>query len=61
MSTVQLQGLLKARDEVIRARKELDRARLHSTTYRGTLYSTDERQSEPAHGTFTYRGLTYTK
>ena len=60
MSTVQLMGLEAARNKMIRARKEFDRARLHDTVYRGVRYVEDHCPCE-THGTFVYRGQTYTK
>ena len=60
MSTVQVMGLVAARKNMTRARKELERARLQDTTYRGVHYAPQEPAAE-AHGTFVYRGQTYTK
>ena len=60
MTNVQLQGLLKARKELTRARKEYERAKLHETAYRGVVYSNESTPTE-THGSFIYRGNTYTK
>ena len=60
MSQIQLQGLLKARQDLKRARQEFDRAKLHSTAYRGLSYVA-ERQPQQTHGTFLYRGQSYSK
>jgi len=60
MSTVQVMGLESARRKMIRARKEYRRALLQDTTYRGVHYSAEHPMSE-VHGTFIYRGHTYTK
>jgi len=60
MSNVQLQGLLKARNELTRARKEYDRAKLHETAYRGVVYSNESTPTE-THGSYTYRGNSYIK
>ena len=60
MTQLQLQNLLRTREKLSKAKKENDRARLHSTTYRGILYSNDHAPKE-THGNFSYRGLKYTK
>jgi len=60
MTTVQVMGLEKARQEMIRARKEFERAKLHDTAYRGVHY-VPNRPCNEAHGTFVYRGHTYIK
>ena len=60
MTQLQLQHLLRTRNSLERAQKENARARLHSTTYRGVLY-TNEHQPKETHGEFSYRGLKYTK
>jgi len=53
-------GLEAARQKLIRARKEFERAKLHYTTYRGVSY-TPNQPCEENHGTFVYRGRTYVK
>ena len=60
MTTIEAKAIVKAREEVKRAKKELERAQLHETHYRGipTVYSWVRK---PVHGTFTYRGVAYTK
>lgn len=60
MSTVQVMGLEKARQEMIRARKEFERAKLQDTAYRGVHY-VPNRPCTGTHGTFVYRGHTYSK
>jgi len=60
MNQLQLQHLLLTRKILKRAQTENARAKLHSTTYRGVLYSKDHNPTK-VHGTFTYRGNTYTK
>jgi len=60
MTQLQLQHLLRTREELSAAKKENERARLHSTTYRGVLYSSNHSPTE-THGDFSYRGLKYTK
>ena len=49
-----------ARKQMARARKELEIAKINDTVYRGTRYSIHHEPSE-THGTFVYRGRTYTK
>ena len=49
-----------ARKQVARARKELELAKLNDTVYRGTRYHIDHQPTE-THGTYVYRGRTYTK
>ena len=60
MSDLTIMSVENARRNMARARKELDRARIFDTHYRGVKSTT---HSEPAetHGTFVYRGRTYTK
>ena len=60
MSTVQVMGLLAARKNMVRARKELERAKLMDTTYRGCNYAPNHDVSNQ-HGVFVYRGNEYTK
>ena len=60
MSQVQLMGLEVARNKMLRARKEFQRAKLQDTTYRGVHYVAEHPASE-THGTFVYRGRSYTK
>ena len=60
MNQLQLQHLLLTRKNLQRAQNENARAQLHSTTYRGVLYTADPKPAE-THGSFTYRGNTYTK
>ena len=49
-----------ARKQMVRARKELELARINDTHYRGVEY-TPGSGSHETHGTFVYRGRTYTK
>ena len=50
----------RAREKVARARKELERARIMDTHYRGIEYTPVSTKKE-THGTFVYRGRTYTR
>mgnify|MGYP001219060823 CR=1 FL=1 len=61
MTAVETQGLVTARRNVLRARKELESARLREAAYRGVHYDMPNRPQEETHGTFVYRGRTYTK
>ena len=60
MTTIQARAIENARKEFLRARKELDRARLSETTYRGIRYCTDLKQIDNSHHRCTYRGVSYT-
>ncbi len=60
MSTIQIMSVEKARKKVARARKELERARIMDTHYRGVPSTVGAKPSE-THGTFVYRGRTYTR
>ena len=60
MTTIQAMSLDNARKQMARARKELELARINDTHYRGVEY-TPVCTSHETHGTFVYRGRTYTK
>jgi len=60
MTTIQARSLDNARKSLARARKELERARIFDTHYRGVKSMTHAEPVE-VHGTFVYRGRTYTK
>ncbi len=60
MSNIHIMSVERAREKVARARKELERARIMDTHYRGVEYTPDSHAQE-THGTFVYRGRTYTK
>ena len=60
MTTIQERSLDNARKSLVRARKELELARINDTHYRGVEYTPDHTASE-THGKFVYRGRTYTK
>lgn len=61
MTAIQIRAIEKARKEFARAKKELDMLRLSETRYRGIVTVKPEGAGEEIHGTFTYRGHTYTK
>jgi hypothetical protein len=60
MTTIQAMSLDKARKQMARARKELELARINDTHYRGVEY-TPVSHTHETHGTFVYRGRTYSK
>lgn len=60
MTTIQAQSLENARKQMVRARKELELARINETRYRGVEYTPVSRVNEK-HGTYVYRGRSYTK
>jgi len=61
MTNVQVRGLTNTRKQIQRARLELSTLRLRETTYRGVHYDMPNRPEEATHGTFVYRGRTYSK
>jgi hypothetical protein len=61
MTTIEANAIVKAREEMKRAKKELDRAKLHETRYRGIPTRNDSWVRKDVHGTFVYRGIEYTK
>ena len=60
MSNIHIMSVENARKSLARARKELELARINDTHYRGVEY-TPVSGSHETHGTFVYRGRTYTK
>ena len=60
MTDIQANAIVKAREEMKRAKKELQRAQLHETHYRG-IPTVNNWVRTPVHGSFTYRGVEYTK
>jgi len=60
MTSLEARAIEKARNEMQRAQKELQFARLQETRYRGVPSITYSIQSDN-HGEFTYRGVTYKK
>ena len=61
MTTIQARAIVNAREEFVRARKELERVKLTETSYRGIPTVIDVVNPSEVHGTFVYRGNTYTK
>ena len=61
MTNIQARAIEKARREFNRAQNELQVHRLSETRYRGIPTITDSAKGNEAHGTFVYRGVSYTK
>ena len=61
MTTVQTKGLVNARERMLRAQREFKSARLREVSYRGVHYDIPNRPEETTHGSYVYRGRTYTK
>ena len=61
MTTIEANAIVKAREEMKRAKKELDRVKLFETAYRGIPTRNDSWVRQDVHGTFTYRGVEFTK
>jgi len=61
MTNVQVRGLTNTRKQIQRAKLELSTLRLRETTYRGVHYDMPNRPEDATHGTFVYRGRTYSK
>ena len=60
MTSIEAKAVVNARNEVKRAKKELQRAQLHETRYRG-IPTLNNWLTRDVHGEFTYRGVTYVK
>ena len=60
MTSIQVMSIENARRNMVRARKELELARINDTHYRGVEYTPASTPVE-THGTFVYRGRTYTR
>lgn len=60
MTALEARALEKARNEMLRAKKELQFHRMQETRYRGVPSITYSIESDN-HGEFTYRGVTYKK
>lgn len=61
MSTLEARQIVKAREELKRAQREYQVAMLRDTHYRGVQTIITNEEPVEVHGTFTYRGNTYTK
>ena len=62
MTQVQLQGLLLKREQLLRAKKEYEHAKLLDTHYRGVRTLTPSpKLPAKARGAYSYRGISYSK
>lgn len=61
MTNIQARAIEKARREFNRAQNELKVHRLSETRYRGVSTICDCKEPAEQHGTFVYRGQSYTK
>ena len=61
MTQLQARAVENARKEFRRAQNELQIHRLSETAYRGVPTITERKEAAAVHGTFIYRGRTYTK
>lgn len=61
MTNIQARAIENARREFDRAKNELNVHRLSETRYRGVPTINERKASAEVHGTFVYRGRTYTK
>ena len=61
MTKLQARAIENARREFERASKELRTHRLSETAYRGVPTIYERKEAAEVHGTFVYRGRTYTK
>ena len=61
MTKLQARAIENARREFERASKELRTHRLSETAYRGVPTISERKEAAEVHGTFVYRGRTYTK
>ena len=61
MSTLEARQIVKAREELKRAQREYQAAMLRDTHYRGVPTVITKQEPQEVHGTFVYRGRTYTK
>ena len=61
MSNIEAKSIIKAFDRIRRSAKERELALLNERAYRGVPTNNMSWISEDKHGTFKYRGVTYTK
>ena len=61
MTNIEARAIDNARNELRRAKKELQRAQLLETRYRGIPTMNMSWVTSDTHGEFTYRGVTYVK
>ena len=61
MTQLQARAIENARREFNRVKNELNMHRLNETAYRGVPTIGEREKAAEVHGTFVYRGRTYTK
>ncbi len=61
MSNIEAKSIIKAFDRIRRSAKERELALLSERAYRGVPTKNLSWPKEDRHGTFTYRGVVYTK
>jgi hypothetical protein len=61
MSNIEAKSIVKAFDRIKRSAKEREYAILHERAYRGVPTANTSWLTSDVHGTFTYRGVEYTK
>ena len=61
MTNIEARAIVTAREKLKRAQKEFAAAQLRDTHYRGVQTFIVSEEPADVHGTFVYRGITYTK
>ena len=61
MSNIEAKSIIKSFDRIRRSQKEREYALLHERAYRGVPTKNTSWITKDVHGTFTYRGVEYTK
>ena len=61
MSNIEAKSIIKSFDRIRRSQKEREFALLHERAYRGVPTNNIRWMKKDVHGTFTYRGVEYTK
>ena len=61
MTNIEAKSIVKAFDRIKRSAKERELTLLNERAYRGVPTNNMRWLSKDVHGTFTYRGITYTK
>lgn len=61
MTNIEARQIVKAREDLKRAQREYQAAMLRDTHYRGVQTVIVNQEPQEVHGTFVYRGQTYSK
>ena len=61
MTNIEARAIVTAREKLKRAQKEFAAAQLRDTHYRGVQTYIVSEEPADVHGTFVYRGVSYTK